>query len=152
MAQTKPTTPPIISLFFVTTMLVWSAFVLPAAGAQERQQPSQFAFEPSWAAEFGGIYHFTQPSKDAMMGFSQPTEVRQVLVKVGDRVETGDVLIRARDGDIQAAYRLQQRRAVNRFEILAAQNRVDLAQIEFDNQQAVRQAGGGTPLEFDRAK
>ncbi len=86
------------------------------------------------------------------MGFSQPTEVRQVLVKVGDRVNTGDVLVRARDGDIQAAFRLQQRRAVNRYEILAAQNRVDLAQIEFDNQRSVREAGGGTPLEFDRAK
>ena len=151
MARPKPTALPTISLFLATTLAVCAA-VLPANGQQASQQSGEFAFEPSWAAEFGGIYHFTQPSKDAMMGFSQPSEVRQVLVKVGDRVETGDVLVRARDGDIQAAYRLQQRRAVNRFEILAAQNRVDLAQIEFDNQQSVREAGGGTPLEFDRAK
>ncbi|CAK9072223.1 Cobalt-zinc-cadmium resistance protein CzcB (Cation efflux system protein CzcB), partial [Durusdinium trenchii] len=87
-----------------------------------------------------------------MMGFSQPSEVRSVLVSVGDRVEKGDVLVRARDGDIQAAYRLQQRRAENRFEILAAQNRVDLAQIEFDNQQTAQDQGGGSTLEYERAR
>lgn len=122
------------------------------AGDRQDQAPRGYAFEPSWAAEFGGIYHFTQPSKDAMMGFSQPSEVRSVLVSVGDRVEKGDVLVRARDGDIQAAYRLQQRRAENRFEILAAENRVKLAQIEFDNQQMAQDMGGGNTLEYERSK
>ena len=131
------------------------ATCLPSALAQDRGEaatPRQFSYEPSWAAEFGGIYHFTQPSKDAMMGFSQPSEVRQVLVKVGDNVKKGDVLVRARDADIQAALRLQQRRAVNKFEILAAENRVQLAQIEFDNQKSAREQGGGSALEFERAK
>lgn len=137
----------------VALPLLAGAVGLPAALAQDGvQAPQQFSYEPSWAAEFGGIYHFTQPSKDAMMGFSQPSEVRQVLVTVGDEVKKGDVLVRARDADIQAALRLQQRRAVNRFEILAAENRVQLAQIEFDNQQSARDQGGGSPLEYERTR
>lgn len=129
------------------------AALLPSANAQQgAEQSHAYAYEPSWAAEFGGIYHFTQPSKDALMGFNQPSEVRGVLVNVGDQVKKGDMLVRARDGDIQAAYRLQQRRAENRFEILAAENRVKLAQIEFDNQNSAREQGGGSSLEFERAK
>jgi len=152
MALHKPTTIPTISLLLTAALLVLIAVTLPANGQQDGPQTDEFSFEPSWAAEFGGIYHFTQPSKDAMMGFSQPSEVREVLVKVGDHVKTGDVLVRARDGDIQAACRLQQRRAQNRYEILAAQNRVDLAQIEFDNQQSAQDQGGGSTLEFERAR
>jgi RND family efflux transporter MFP subunit len=137
----------------VAIPLLVAAVGLPTALAQDRGGAAlQFNYEPAWADEFGGIYHFTQPSKDAMMGFSQPSEVRQVLVTVGDTVKKGDILVRARDGDIQAAYRLQQRRAVNRFEILAAENRVQLAQIEFDNQQSARDQGGGSPLEYERTR
>ncbi|MEQ8845056.1 MAG: efflux RND transporter periplasmic adaptor subunit [Phycisphaerales bacterium] len=150
--------PNIVLLSALSLALLGSAGLPLAAGASSQEaaaglsSDAGFSYEPSWAAEFGGIYHFTQPSKDAMMGFSQPTEVREVLVKVGDNVKKGDVLVRARDGDIQAAFRLQQRRAVNRFEILAAENRVDLAQIEFDNQQSARDQGGGSTLEFERAR
>lgn len=139
--------------FAVALPLLVGAVGLASATAQDRGEASfQLSYEPSWAAEFGGIYHFTQPSKDAMMGFSQPSEVREVLVAVGDTVKKGDVLVRARDADIQAALRLQQRRAVNRFEILAAENRVQLAQIEFDNQQSARDQGGGSPLEYERTR
>ncbi|MFI4917074.1 MAG: efflux RND transporter periplasmic adaptor subunit [Phycisphaerales bacterium JB060] len=134
------------------TLPLLAAATPEAVGQDSVEAPISYQYEPSWAAEFGGIYHFTQPSKDAMMGFSQPSEVRQVLVTVGDRVEKGDVLVRARDADIQAALRLQQRRAKNRFEILAAENRVKLAQIEFDNQQAAQDQGGGSTLEYERAK
>ncbi|MEQ8316107.1 MAG: efflux RND transporter periplasmic adaptor subunit [Phycisphaerales bacterium] len=155
MATATPKTRPSRLFLALTIPLLAAAMPLAHAGqAGDRQdeRPRGYAFEPSWAAEFGGIYHFTQPSKDAMMGFSQPSEVRSVLVSVGDRVEKGDVLVRARDGDIQAAYRLQQRRAKNRFEILAAENRVQLAQIEFDNQQTAQDQGGGSTLEYERAR
>lgn len=152
MAKAKTSTLAALPLTIALTLSLAGSAVAQQ-GDQRGDQPQRgFAYEPSWAAEFGGIYHFTQPSKDAMMGFNQPSEVREVKVSVGDNVKKGDVLVRARDGDIQAAYRLQQRRAVNRFEILAAENRVKLAQIEFDNQQSARDQGGGNSLEYERAK
>lgn len=124
--------------------------------AQERPSfdPRQlvYEYEPAWAIEFGGIHHFTQPSKDAMMGFNLPNEVRHVLVKVGDDVKKGDVLVRARDGDAQAALRIQQRRAESRLEIALGENRLDLAQIEFDNQKDARERGAGNAVEFERTR
>lgn len=153
MAKANTKTSPAIHLTIALTLLLLAG-AMPVALAQQggEQTARSYEYEPSWAAEFGGIYHFTQPSKDALMGFNQPSEVRAVLVDVGDHVKKGDILVRARDGDIQAAYRLQQRRAKNRFEILAAENRVKLAQIEFDNQNSAREQGGGSSLEFERAK
>jgi RND family efflux transporter MFP subunit len=152
MAKAKTKTSPALTLTIALTLSLLAG-AAPIVLAQEAEQQQRgYAYEPSWAAEFGGIYHFTQPSKDAMMGFNQPSEVREVLVSVGDNVKKGDVLVRARDGDIQAAFRLQQRRAENRFEILAAENRVELAQIEFDNQKSAREQGGGSSLEFERAR
>ncbi len=152
MPRTKPQTSQFFALAVILPALAGAALLPVASGQQAADQQRGYAYDPSWAAEFGGFDHFTQPNKDALMGFNQPSEVRQVLVTVGDHVKKGDVLVRARDGDIQAAFRLQQRRAVNRFEILAAQNRVDLAQIEYDNQKTARDAGGGTSLEFERAR
>ena len=152
MATAKPKTARVLLLTLALPALA-AAALLPSANAQQGVEQSRgYAYEPSWAAEFGGIYHFTQPSKDALMGFNQPSEVREVLVNVGDKVKKGDMLVRARDGDIQAAYRLQQRRAENRYEILAAENRVKLAQIEFDNQQSARDQGGGNIVEYERTK
>lgn len=152
MAKGKRTNTGLHPFIIALTLPLLAGTAPVALGQDSVEAPPSYQYEPSWAAEFGGIYHFTQPSKDAMMGFSQPSEVRQVLVTVGDTVEKGDVLVRARDADIQAALRLQQRRAENRFEILAAENRVKLAQIEFDNQQAAQDQGGGSTLEYERAK
>jgi RND family efflux transporter MFP subunit len=153
MAKAKTKTSPAITLTIALTLSLLAGALPVAIAQQEGQQPARsYEYEPAWAAEFGGIYHFTQPSKDALMGFNQPSEVRAVLVDVGDHVKKGDVLVRARDGDIQAAYRLQQRRAVNRFEIKAAENRVKLAQIEFDNQQSALDQGGGNTVEYERTK
>lgn len=140
--------------------LVIAAIVLVALGAialaQERTPRDiardEFAYDPLWASEFAGMLTFTQPSKDAMMGFNLPSEVRHVLVKVGDDVKQGDVLVRARDGDAQAAFRIQQRRSESRLDIALAENRLDLARIEFDNQKMAREQGGGNAVEYERAR
>lgn len=128
------------------------ALTLAQDRGPEAAKLQEFAFEPAWATEFGGIYHFTQPSKDAMMGFNLPNEVRHVLVKVGDDVKKGDVLVRARDGDAQAALRIQQKRSESRLDIALAENRLDLAQIEFDNQEDARERGAGNAVEFERTR
>jgi len=86
------------------------------------------------------------------MGFTFPTEVREILVKVGDRVEKGDVLVRARDNEALAAVEVQRARAENRYEIDAVQNALELAQIEYKNLQKLEATGGGSQLEFDRAE
>lgn len=86
------------------------------------------------------------------MGFTFPTEVREVLVKVGDRVEAGEVLVRARDNEALAAVEVQRARAENRYEIEAVENALQLARIEFENLKKLEATGGGSQLEYDRAE
>src|SRR5690606_5738623 len=111
-----------------------------------------YSLDPAWVTSFGGIRTFADPSKDSLMGFTFPTEVREVLVKVGDRVDAGDVLVRARDVEPLAAIEVQRARAENRYEIEAVQNALDLARIEFERIEELRDGGGSSPYEFDRAQ
>lgn len=106
-----------------------------------------------WARSFEGLRHFTQPSRDATMGFSFPTEVREVLAKGGDRVVAGAILVRARDAEAVAAVRQQEKRAQNDLEVRAATNKRDLAQIEFDAIKQLSERGGGSnEVEFRRSR
>src|SRR5690606_6707396 len=66
-------------------------------GRAQAQESRSYSLDPAWVTSFGGVRTFADPSKDSLMGFTFPTEVREVLVRVGDRVEAGDVLVRARD-------------------------------------------------------
>jgi len=147
-----------------TTLLVGLGLLVALALASEpiaaaRQQdgpveaPPRADYEdPQWADAFDGYYAFTQPSKDAQMGFNQPNEIREVLVRTGDRVSKGQVLVRARSADARENLRLQRRRAENRFEIDAAENALQLAEIEMNAQEQIRNEGGGTPREYERAR
>src|SRR5262245_21817332 len=61
--------------------------------------------------EFGGYRAFTRPSRDSTMGFSQPTQVQEILVKGGQVVKKGELIIRGDDGEDQALLKLQRMRA-----------------------------------------
>ncbi len=101
---------------------------------------------------FGGIKAVTRPSKDAVMGFSFPTEVLEVFASGGDRVKKGTLLVKAKDEEAVIAIRLQKMRAENTTAVKAAQAAVDLAQIEFDAISELAGKDGGNRQEYDRAR
>lgn len=82
--------------------------------------------------KFGGSKADTKPSKSTWMRFSISTEVIQVLVTPGQKVKQGQLLLRARDSEVLAALELQRIQSENRNQILAAEQRLRLAQSRHD--------------------
>lgn len=102
--------------------------------------------------EFGGYRAFTRPSRDATMGFSQPTQVQEILVKGGQSVKKGELLIRGDDREDQALLKLQQMRAETDLPIKGAKAAMDLADVEYKRLQEASAKGGASPQELDRAR
>jgi RND family efflux transporter MFP subunit len=102
--------------------------------------------------EFGGYRAFTRPSRDATMGFSQPTQVQEILVKGGQSVKAGELLMRGDDREDQALLKLQRMRAETDLPIKGAKAAMDLAELEYQRLQEARQQGGSSPQELDRAR
>ena len=115
-------------------------------------EPLLLRGDPEWARSFGGFRVYADPAQDAVMGFAFPTEVREILVKGGERVKAGDLLVRARDGEAVAALKFQRLRADNEWEVRAAANALELAEIEFRAMERAHQGGSGTQQEYDRVK
>jgi RND family efflux transporter MFP subunit len=146
-----------LSLLGVAALFAAAGLAMAGAPGQyggrgQSQESRSYSLDPAWVTSFGGVRTFADPSKDSQMGFTFPTEVREILVKVGDRVEKGDVLVRARDNEAAAAIEVQRARAENRYEIDWVQNALDLARIEFGRVEELRGGGGSSPYEYDRAE
>ncbi len=101
---------------------------------------------------FGGVKAVTRPSRDAVMGFTFPTEVREIRVAGGDPVKKGDLLIRARDGEALALVKLQANRAANDYRVRGASNELTLAELEFDRVSRAHATGAANEQEFERSK
>lgn len=100
--------------------------------------------EARWAdvAEaFGGAKAATRPSRDVTMAFTFPTEVRELHVRGGERVEQGDVLARARDADVIAALEQQRVRSGSRLSIELAEKQQELADIRYAKIMEVGESG-----------
>lgn len=104
------------------------------------------------AESFGGEKSFAQPSRDSTMGFTFPVEVREVLVKGGDVVKKGDILVTANADEARYQRDLQKLLAETDLDVRRAQTAVDQAQVEFDAQEAMKAERTLTPVEFLRAK
>jgi len=102
--------------------------------------------------EFGGSRTFTKPSKDAEIGFQVPTQVMEVPVSGGDRVEEGDLLIRGDDAEEMALLEIQKMRAETDLPVLRAQEQFELAKVEFEMQTEAYENGGATEQEVNRAR
>lgn len=104
------------------------------------------------APGFGGEKAVTQPSRDAVMGFSFPVEVAEVLVTGGQDVKMGDLLVRARDEEVVQALELQRIAAESDLDVQRAAAAVELAQIQFDSANDARSREGLSKFEFDQAR
>jgi len=108
--------------------------------------------DASVVREFAGVRAFTQPSRDASMGFSLPTQVAEVFVKGGQEVKKGDPLLRGDDAEDQALMRLQQLVVDSDVSVKRAKVTMDLAKLEWDKLEQARAKGAATEQEVDRAR
>jgi len=99
-----------------------------------------------------GIKGVTRPSQDAVMGFSFPTSVLEVLVSDGDVVAMGSPLVRADDREAHSAVVLQTIRAQSRIDVLAEEKALELAEVELAATKTAFEGGGGSSIELDRAQ
>ena len=68
--------------------------------AASPEQPEPVVSSPPDFVSFGGERAKTDPSRNAVMGFPVPTQVKEVLVKGGQRVAKGDLMIRGDVADV----------------------------------------------------
>jgi RND family efflux transporter MFP subunit len=105
------------------------------------------------AASFGGTKGVSRPSHDSTMSFTFPVEIAEILVKGGQNVKKGDLLIRGRDDEYRLQRDLQKVIAESDLDVQRAQAAVDQSQVEFDGQQAMLDKSKGTSkVEYDRAR
>lgn len=104
-------------------------------------------------AGFGGIKAPVRASRDATLSFTFPAEVSKVVVKGGQRVKQGELLIQSRDDEARAQCELQKSQADSDLDVQKAQTGVDQAQVEFDAQKIMKERKAvGSEIEFERAR
>ena len=100
----------------------------------------------------GGVEAFTKPSEKATLSFVRPGVVAKVLVKEGDPVKQGQILVHQDDAVERIELEWLKFKAANPIHAKAAdaqlaQKKVDLKRIE-----SASEGGGTTPLEIDYAR
>ncbi len=106
----------------------------------------------SLAAAFGGVATNTKPSRDVLMRFGQPTEIREITVRAGQAVKAGQLLVRARDSEFLPALEQQKLRAESVLEIKSAEADLELAEFRFRNQQAAKEKSAYSEIEYEEAR
>lgn len=101
---------------------------------------------------FGGVRAFTKPSRDAIMGFSLPTQVMEIIAKGGQDVKKGDPLVRGDDAEELALMKLQKLSAETDLPVKHAKVVRDLAELEYKRVMEMREKGGSNQQEEDRAR
>ena len=119
-------------------------FAVPVPPASERWNTR--------AKVFGGIEWVSRPSRDAVMGFTQPMEVEKVEVVGGQFVKRDQVLVRGREGEALAALEVQKIRGSNRGPVDAAKANKELSQIRFDAAKRATTDSAMSPYEFEERR
>ena len=128
--------------------LVQLAMAQPAQAARSAP-PVAVTGDDSIVREFAGARAFTKPSKDAVMGFSLPTQVIEVFVKGGQEVKKGDPLVRGDDLEDKALLALQKLLVDTDWPVQKAKNELDKAKLGLDNILEAKAKGGTTDQEVD---
>lgn len=107
---------------------------------------------PAWARSFGGESSFTEPAMAAMMGFDQPTSITEVLIKGGEKVSEGDLLIRGDDTDELALYRIQEIQVADNLDVQRLSKIRDLREVQYEMTKESFDQGAGSQLELDERR
>jgi RND family efflux transporter MFP subunit len=123
------------------------------AGLAQSQPPASTPVKALSPATFGGEKFITRPSRDSIMSFTFAAEISEILVKGGQKVKKGEPLVRARDEDVRAQRDLAKIITEVDLDVQKAQYGVDLAKVEFEAQQELRdKKSGGNKIEYARAE
>lgn len=126
--------------------------VIPSTGnATAPTTPPSETWAPK-ARAFGGYEWVSRPSRDAIMGFTQPMEVEKVEVVGGQKVSRDQVLVRGREGEVVAALDVQRTKAANRGPVDASKANEELAQIRFEAAERAIKEVGMSPYEFQERR
>jgi membrane fusion protein, multidrug efflux system len=89
------------------------------------------------AGDTFGIKVVARASRDALLSFQAPAEVAEVLVRGGQRVEKGALLVRARDDEARLTRDLQRLAAETDLPVLRAKAAMEQAEVELKAQEEV---------------
>ncbi|MDX2147369.1 MAG: efflux RND transporter periplasmic adaptor subunit [Planctomycetota bacterium] len=101
---------------------------------------------------FGGHKSFTRPSRDTFMGFSLPTVIREIMVKSGQSVRKGELLIRGDEYEDVAILEQQKNRAASKAGVVKQQAALELQELEYAKLKDAFDRGAGNQQEVDRAR
>ncbi|MEX2219597.1 MAG: efflux RND transporter periplasmic adaptor subunit [Phycisphaerales bacterium] len=131
------------------------AAVTPVAPAQQGPAggaPAAATRPAPTILEFGGEKSVTRSSRDATLAFTFPAEIAEILIRGGEPVKKGDLIIRARDEEYRHQRDLQRLLAETDLEVQKAQASLDQAKVEYDAQLHAKSKGGGSKIDIDRAQ
>jgi RND family efflux transporter MFP subunit len=95
-----------------------------------------------------GIEAITRPSRDPRLAFERPGRIAAVLVKPGDRVRKGQLLVRLDDAAEQLQLKQLEAQSKDETRIKAAKAQLDQKKVELKRLEEAERP----PLEIDRAK
>jgi len=126
--------------------------VLLAAGLVTPLATGELPGRPTPTAPAVGIEWQTRPSADIMLMFVQPGRVAEVLVKDGDRVKPGDVLVRL--DDEAERVKLKQLKAVadDVLHIKAAEAQLDQQRADLKKLEWAGKEGAATDWEIEHQR
>ncbi|MCA9297907.1 MAG: efflux RND transporter periplasmic adaptor subunit, partial [Phycisphaerales bacterium] len=125
----------------IASCVLLAALLAGASGQPDRR----------WSS-FGGVRIFTAPVQDAVMGFSLPTQIMEVLARGGETVTKGQLLVRGEDSEDAALLDVQKIRIQEDLAIQAARKAEELAEVEYQRFLDAEQKGSATKQELDRAR
>jgi RND family efflux transporter MFP subunit len=108
--------------------------------------------DPSIINEFAGFKAVTRPSRDAVMGFSISTQVSAVLVRGGQEVTKGTLLVKGDDAEDVVVLELQELRAKTDLPVQRAKASMDLAKLEHERLLELRTKDASSTQEVERAR
>jgi RND family efflux transporter MFP subunit len=108
--------------------------------------------DPSIITEFGGKKSATKGKHDSIMGFGIPTQITELLVKGGQEITKGTLLVKGDDIEDLAVLKLQKAKAESDWPVQRAKKQAELAELEYKRLADIRGKGGSSEQEVERAK
>ncbi len=98
------------------------------------------------------IEPITMPSQDVILSFVMPGRIDSIPVKQGDRVKTGDLLIKLDDAAEQASAEHLKQQAEDTIKIRYAEAQFDLKKVMLEKMEAAQQKSVATEIEVAQAR